>query len=73
MNLEIMAENHYYEVGGYCPICEREATFVAHGKWYRGTLSCRTCPNGSVPRERGLAYVLKRERPDWRKLVIHGR
>jgi len=62
---------HHLEIEGFCPICEKDTTFVAHGAWYRGTLHCKTCTNGSVPRERALAHVLKRERPDWRELAIH--
>lgn len=66
-----MTDSGHFETKGYCPICEREATFVANGPWYRDTLFCQTCPNGSVPRERALAYILKRERPNWRDLAIH--
>jgi SAM-dependent methyltransferase len=66
-----MSDNHYLEICGYCPICEKDARFVASGKWYRGTLICKSCANGSVPRERALAHVLNRERPQWRRLDIH--
>lgn len=64
-------EPHYLEIDGYCPICEAPAKFIAKGKWYRGTLFCQTCKNGSAPRERALAYVLQREMPDWRNRAIH--
>lgn len=63
--------DHYLEIKGYCPICESEATFVARGPWYRGTLFCRSCENGSSPRERALAHVLRREMPNWRDAAIH--
>lgn len=59
------------EIEGYCPICEAPTTFRARDHWYRGSLTCPTCPNGSVPRERALALVLNRYFPDWRELAIH--
>lgn len=64
-------EPHYLEIEGYCPICEAPARFVAKGKWYRGTLFCQSCKDGSAPRERALAHVLHREMPDWRNRAIH--
>lgn len=64
-------ETDYLEIDGYCPICEAPAKFLAKGKWYRGTLLCQTCENGSTPRERALAHVLQREMPDWRTRAIH--
>lgn len=64
-------EPHYLEIDGYCPICEAPAKFIAKGKWYRGTLFCQSCKNGSAPRERALAHVLHREMPDWRGRAIH--
>lgn len=64
-------EAHSLEIDGYCPICETSAKFVAKGKWYRGTLICQTCTNGSTPRERALAHVLNREMPEWRDVAIH--
>lgn len=65
------AKSPLLRIEGYCPICEAAATFVADGPWFRGTLMCRSCEKGSVPRERALAAVLTRERPDWRRLAIH--
>ncbi len=56
---------------GYCPICEAPTTFLARDRWYRGSLVCQTCDGGSVPRERALAHVLNRVRPNWRDLIIH--
>lgn len=64
-------EPHYLEIEGYCPICETPAKFIAKGKWYRGTLFCQSCKNGSAPRERALAYVLHREMPNWREVAVH--
>lgn len=62
---------HYLKIDGYCTICEAPATFIAKGQWYRGTLICQSCKNGSTPRERALAYVLHREMPNWRELAVH--
>lgn len=56
---------------GHCPICEKDAVFVAHGPWLRDQLMCTSCPGGSVPRERALALVLGELRPAWRTLAIH--
>lgn len=59
------------ELRGYCPICEKEATFAAKHRWLRGSLICRTCSGGSVPRERALALMLDQLRPYWRHLDLH--
>jgi SAM-dependent methyltransferase len=59
------------EYQGYCPICEKPATFSAATTWYRDALICQSCPGGSVPRERALALVLYEIRPNWRNLKIH--
>lgn len=56
---------------GWCPICEKGATFQARNPWYRGHLVCRSCAGGSVPRERALAQVLAEVRPGWRDLRMH--
>lgn len=56
---------------GFCPICQKHASFQASGEWFRGRLICSTCPNGSVPRERALALVLEETFPHWRYLQIH--
>jgi SAM-dependent methyltransferase len=54
---------------GFCPICQVNRYFKAEMNWYRDHLFCEGC--GSVPRERALALVLERERPEWRSLKIH--
>lgn len=64
-------EPHLLEIDGWCSICEAPARFVAKTKWYRGSLFCRSCVNGSAPRERALALVLNREMPNWRSASIH--
>lgn len=66
-----MSTEYYLEIEGYCPICEKDTKFIAHNKWFRDNLICQSCVNGSVPRDRALAKVLDRERPDWRNLAIH--
>lgn len=54
---------------GWCPICERPATFTAQGPWLRDDYRCGTCR--SLPRERALIEVLETRFPDWRDLRIH--
>ncbi|MBU2605848.1 MAG: methyltransferase domain-containing protein [Alphaproteobacteria bacterium] len=66
-----MADDYLLTYEGDCPICEAPTTFVSKDRWLRGGLTCRSCTNGSVPRERALAHVLNRVRPDWRDLTIH--
>ncbi len=67
-----MSEQPFYlEIKGWCPICEKPATFISKNRWLRGGLFCQSCENGSSPRERALAVVLERARPNWRDLVIH--
>lgn len=67
-----MAENNFFlEYQGYCPICEKTATFTAHSQWLRSALRCGSCVNGSVPRERALALVLSETYPNWRDLDIY--
>lgn len=60
-------------VAGRCPICEIETTFCATSADYRETLACSGCvaAGGSIPRERGVAWVLELFRPDWRSARIH--
>lgn len=59
------------QYGGFCPICQKKTTFQATDNWFRGSLTCVSCPNGSVPRERALALVLEETLPNWRDLKIH--
>lgn len=68
-----------YVKEGYCPVCEAEATFRAEREepvppqflygFFRGALKCQTCE--SIPRERSLAHVLNKYRPNWRQLKVH--
>ncbi len=66
-----MADEYLLTIEGFCPICEAPATFVSTERWLRDGLTCQSCANGSVPRERALAHVLNRIRPNWRDLAIH--
>src|SRR5262245_40260121 len=59
------------QIEGVCPICERRTTYGSEGGDLRDALICRTCPGGSVPRERAVALVLNEVRPHWRWLAIH--
>jgi len=64
-------EQFYLEYTGTCPICEGSAIFRATGPWLRDTLKCQSCKNGSLPRERALALVLREALPNWREVSIH--
>jgi SAM-dependent methyltransferase len=66
-----MSEAFHLRIEGVCPICERQTVYEADGPYLRNTLTCTTCPGGSVPRERAVALVLNETRPNWRKLAIH--
>lgn len=66
-----MADEFNLMIEGHCPICEASAVFMSKDRWLRGGLFCQSCDNGSVPRERALALVLNRARPNWRHLSIH--
>jgi SAM-dependent methyltransferase len=65
------AATEYLRYPGYCPICEAEVIFRASGDWLRDRLTCESCINGSVPRERALALILNETIPDWRRKTIH--
>ncbi len=54
---------------GFCPVCDRNATFVARDPWLRDHYKCLRCR--SIPRERALMAVIQERFPDWRKAVIH--
>jgi SAM-dependent methyltransferase len=58
-----------YERIGHCPICNSAQWFRAENEWYRDWLFCDGC--GSVPRERALALLLNRVKPNWRSERIH--
>lgn len=58
-----------YQAKGYCPACERDTTFTAYKRNYRGALHCAHCR--SVPRERALAKVLAKLAPGWRAMAVH--
>lgn len=54
---------------GWCPICEKEATFAAKHEWLRDHYLCSGC--GSIPRERAIMHVIQERYPGWRDLRIH--
>src|ERR1700679_2731837 len=54
---------------GFCPICEKKVVFIKRASWLRDNYFCWRC--GSIPRFRGLIYVLNKEYPNWRDLEIH--
>lgn len=54
---------------GYCPTCNKNASFVATNTWLRDHFICKNC--GSLPRERALMHALEQFFPNWRDLIIH--
>jgi Methyltransferase domain len=56
---------------GRCPICEQDTIFEARNQWFRDYLNCRTCPGGSIPRERAIMQVIRELAPDWTRRSIH--
>src|SRR5690242_10137308 len=66
-----MSEFQPWKISGFCPICQKNAEFLAKGSWLRDELVCTSCPQGSIPRERALALILNELRPGWRGLHIH--
>lgn len=62
-------DTDYLVVKGYCQICEDKTIFRSKDSWLRDHFFCERCR--SIPRERGLMYVLNLLYPGWRKLKIH--
>lgn len=58
---------------GTCAVCALAGrswtVYFETGSWARDHLRCLRCR--SIPRERSLATILPRLRPDWRQLTIH--
>ena len=66
---DVKNKHPLYEREGWCPICERSSIFRATEAWLRDHLFCSAC--GSIPRERGLAFALFQQFPQWRHLAVH--
>ena len=62
-------QNFSYVYKGFCPCCEKTATFTSRHEWFRDYLACSEC--GSVVRERALALVLDEVMSNWRVARIH--
>ena len=56
---------------GHCPICEQDTIFEARNAWFRDYLNCKSCPGGSIPRERAIMQVIRELTPDWKRRSIH--
>jgi len=54
---------------GWCPICDKEESFIARHHWLRDHYLCSGC--GSIPRERAIMHVIQTLYPKWRSLHIH--
>lgn len=54
---------------GWCPICEKETTFIRKAPWLRDHYLCAKCR--SIPRFRALIHILQKYFPDYKNLTIH--
>ncbi len=61
----------YFSTSGYCPICCTNTIFESTETWFRDHLICKTCVNGSIPRERATMLQIDRLFPKWRTFEIH--
>lgn len=59
----------YLESSGFCPICNKNSSFVSKHEWLRDHFTCQNC--GSIPRERALMRVIDRTYSNWAQLRIH--
>ena len=59
----------YFSHKGFCPCCDKKATFTAYNSWLRDYFLCSNC--GSIPRERALMMIVEKYCPNWRDLHIH--
>lgn len=69
LQAKIRASKNVLKNNGYCECCEKKVEFVAIKEWFRDYYLCSNC--GSIPRERALAYVLKKAIPNYADLSIH--
>ncbi|MDM8546313.1 class I SAM-dependent methyltransferase [Candidatus Venteria ishoeyi] len=58
-----------FQHDGWCPICEKNETFISEHSWFRDHLLCSGC--GSIPRERAIFKIIKDYFPDYKNLMIH--
>lgn len=59
----------YINLNGFCPICNKNTSFVSENIWLRDHFLCVNC--GSIPRQRGLMLIIEKYYPNWRDLKIH--
>jgi SAM-dependent methyltransferase len=64
-----MTQSFEFRHKGFCDICETEVEFSSQHKWFRDFLICPLCH--SVPRERALMQVLKRNLPAYKGKKLH--
>ncbi|MGY0392961.1 class I SAM-dependent methyltransferase [Bizionia sp. KMM 8389] len=62
-------KSFYFRQEGNCPCCEQKVSFIARNSWLRDHFKCNNC--GSIPRERALMLIIKKEYPNWQDLTIH--
>jgi len=65
----ITEDSFYINQNGFCPICNKNTTFISENTWLRDHFHCKNC--GSIPRQRALMLVLEKYYPNWRNLNIH--
>ena len=65
----LIQKKFYFKHEGFCPICEKNTTFVSENVWLRDFFFCTNC--GSVPRQRALMLVIEKYYPNWRNMIIH--
>ena len=54
---------------GHCLTCDHRTLFVEVGPWLANDYQCVRCH--SIPRWRGIIYVLDTKFPNWRRLAMH--
>lgn len=60
---------YYYAHDGICLSCNKATAFIARNEWHRDHYLCQQC--GSIPRERALMYIIKKNYPNFLDLHIH--
>ena len=67
--MSTLQKKFYLEHEGFCPVCERNTTFISENVWLRDFLFCTNC--GSIPRQRALMLVIEKYYPNWKNMIIH--
>lgn len=65
----LVSDGFYFGHKGFCPCCDKAATFETWNHEMRETFKCMNC--GCIPRERALMVTIEKYFPNWRDLAIH--